>query len=375
MGKEKTKQSLIVITYSFILLMMLVYCRQIFAFSGRILGYLSSFLIGIMITFILSNPYQKFRSFYQKRMKMSIRASRKAGMVSTYALVVIIVTALIWIIIPQVGESIHVFTENVDGYMNAIQANINLWTERLHIQRLGSSELLEGLQKYVGEISKLMPEVVPHITNATISMVSAIATVVVGIGFSIYLLGGYETILYQLRRLFKVILSERAFQSGEYVLQVIVHSFNNYFVGQGTEAIILGSLCFAGMLILRLDYAALVSVVVAITAFIPILGSYIGGGLAVVLLLLVSPRKAVLFLIFFLSLQWVENNFIYPKVVGKRTGLPGIWVLLAFSVGGKAGGIPGMIFAVPTTTVIYCLLKDFVHSRENKGVTSKVQVE
>ena len=120
------------------------------------------------------------------------------------------------------------------------------------------------------------------------------------------------------------------------------------------------------MLILRLDYAGMVSMVVGVTALIPILGAYIGGAVAVILLFMVSPFKALLFLIFFVILQQVENNVIYPRVVGGRLGLPGIWVLLAITVGGKLGGVIGMLFGVPTTTVIYTLIKNSVRSRERR---------
>ncbi len=143
-------------------------------------------------------------------------------------------------------------------------------------------------------------------------------------------------------------------------------SFKNYIIGQSTEAVILGSLCCVGMLVLRLDYAGMVSMVVGVTAFIPILGAYIGGVVAVVLLLMVSPVKALIFLIFFVLLQQVENNVIYPRVVGGRLGLPGIWVLLAITVGGQIGGVVGMLFAVPTATVIYTLVKNSVRSHEKR---------
>ena len=106
--------------------------------------------------------------------------------------------------------------------------------------------------------------------------------------------------------------------------------------------------------------------VVAITALIPILGAYIGGVIAAVLLFMVSPMKALIFLLFFVILQQVENNVIYPRVVGRRIGLPGIWVLLAITVGGKLGGVAGMLFGVPTMTIVYTLLRNSVRTREKR---------
>ena len=111
----------------------------------------------------------------------------------------------------------------------------------------------------------------------------------------------------------------------------------------------------------------MISAVVTVTALIPILGAWIGGGLAVILLFIVSPRKALFFVIFFVVLQWIENNFIYPRVVGKKVGIPGIWVLFGITVGGKAAGIAGMLFAVPVASVIYVLIKTGVTILEKKN--------
>ena len=134
--------------------------------------------------------------------------------------------------------------------------------------------------------------------------------------------------------------------------------------GQCKEAVILGSLCFAGMTVLRLDYAGMVSVVVGVTALVPILGAYIGGAVGVLLLLFISPAKALLFLVFLVVLQQVEGNVIYPRVVGRKIGLPGMWVLLAITVGGGLWGIWGMLLGVPLATIFYQLLRQDVRSRE-----------
>ena len=148
---------------------------------------------------------------------------------------------------------------------------------------------------------------------------------------------------------------------------IVVQVFEDYIAGQCKEAIILGSLCFVGMTILRLDYAGLIGVIIGVTALVPILGAYIGGAIGVILLFFVSPTKALIFLIFLVVLQQFEGNVIYPRVVGRKIGLPGMWVLLGISVGGGILGISGMIIAVPVTTVLYQLLKRDVSKREEKA--------
>ena len=143
--------------------------------------------------------------------------------------------------------------------------------------------------------------------------------------------------------------------------------------GQLTEAVILGSLCFVGMLVLRLPYAGVVSVLVGFTALIPIFGAFIGLGIGAFLILLVHPIQALWFIIFFLILQQVVGNLIYPRVVGKSVGLPGIWVLAAVTLGGNAFGLAGMLIAVPLCSVLYALVRQGVNSRLAKKGLLPVQ--
>ena len=133
------------------------------------------------------------------------------------------------------------------------------------------------------------------------------------------------------------------------------------------EAGILGGLCSAGMFILRLDYAGLVGVIVAVTALVPIFGAYAGGAISFLLLVFISVKKAVIFIIFFVILQQFENNVIYPRVVGRRIGLPGLWILAGVTIGGGYFGFAGVLLAVPVVTIVYTLVRNDVRSREEKG--------
>ena len=133
------------------------------------------------------------------------------------------------------------------------------------------------------------------------------------------------------------------------------------------EAVILGSLCFLGMSVFRFPYAAAISVLVGFTALIPIIGALIGEVVGAFLILMVDPLKALLFLIFVLALQAVEGNFIYPKVVGKSVGLPGLLVLVSVIVGGNVGGVFGILMAVPVCSMLYVLAKEFIERREKRN--------
>ena len=141
-------------------------------------------------------------------------------------------------------------------------------------------------------------------------------------------------------------------------------TFSNFVKVQVLEAFILGFLCFLGMVILRIPYAATISVLVGFTALIPIFGAFIGCIVGAFLIFMVSPLQSVIFIIFFLILQQIEGNFIYPRVVGGKIGLPSIWVLVAVTLGGSIGGIFGMILGVPIVSVVYSLLRTYVNEEK-----------
>ena len=130
-----------------------------------------------------------------------------------------------------------------------------------------------------------------------------------------------------------------------------------------TEAFILGGLCFLGMCIFRFDYAPLIAVIIGVSALIPVAGAYLGAGISAVLLVMIDPMQAVWFLVFLVTLQQLEGNIIYPRVVGTSMGLPGIWVLAAVTVGGALLGLAGIVVSVPITAVLYTLLKRDLRTR------------
>ena len=133
----------------------------------------------------------------------------------------------------------------------------------------------------------------------------------------------------------------------------------------------MGFLCFIGMALLRLPYAAVVSVVIGVFALLPVIGPIIGEAIGCFIIFMVSPFKALVFLIFILLLQAVDNNFIYPRIVGKSVGLPGILVLIAVIIGGNIGGILGVILGVPIASASYAIIVSWLdNERKNEPVNN-----
>lgn len=338
--------------------------------SGMILRGISSiaqlfrtFLLGIMIAFVLNQPSKLIQNALTKKANWREKPAKVVGILGAYLFIFALLAAVIGIVIPQMIDSVRTFALNMDAYLNNLQQELDRITIPLGVQRIDLSNLIDLAHAGLG---KMDAAVVPHILSVTGTMLQALGTLAISIAFSVYLLAGKERILSQGNRVLRAYLPKQTYEQTHSVVRVIVDCFRNYLIGQTTEAVILGSLCFVGMLILGLEYAGVVSVTVGVTAMIPILGAYIGGVVAVILLFMIAPWKALVFLIFFVILQQVENNVIYPRVVGGRLGLPGIWVLLAITVGGQIGGVVGMLLGVPITTVLYTLLRNSVRSRERK---------
>ena len=182
--------------------------------------------------------------------------------------------------------------------------------------------------------------------------------------FALYLLAGKDRLNRQFHALADTYLPERFTRRLWYVLVTAHDTFTRFFVGQFTEAIIIGVLCTLGMALFRLPYATMIGTLVGATALLPVVGAYLGAGIGAFMILTVNPLQALVFLIFIAVLQQLEGNLIYPRVVGTSIGLPGIWVLAAVTVGGGIGGIAGMLLAVPVTATFYRLLRTDVQRRQ-----------
>ena len=187
----------------------------------------------------------------------------------------------------------------------------------------------------------------------------------------LYILIDKENLCRQFKKLFVRLLSKKKYEKTLEIISLSNRTFTNFIKVQFIEACILGILCFMGMLLFSFPYAATISVLVGFTALIPIFGAFIGCVLGAFLIFMVSPVQALFFVGFFLVLQQIEGNFIYPKVVGGKIGLPSIWVLVGVMAGGSVGGVFGMLLGVPILSVVYSLIKEFVNSKKSLRETVK----
>lgn len=350
-----------------ILIAIILYCvLQNASFISEILnkGFnaLYPFMFGAGLAFVLNIPmsfYEK-KLFKPKKIKGKVvqnRFKRAISIILAIITVAIILTLVIALIIPEIINAIKLIIINIPEYIEAVEdflADISQKYPELKdvVQNIKIDE--EKLQK---SLIDLTGNVMTFSINTIKGLVSGIANTFIAIVFAIYILANKDRLKNQVKKLCYAYLQKENAQNFIKTGKLSKQTFKSFISGQVIEAVILGTLCAIGMYILKIPYAITISILVAFTALVPIVGAFLGGAVGALLIVTVDPIKALIFIIFLIILQQIEGNLIYPKVVGNSTGLPGMWVLFAITIGGALLGIIGMLLAVPTISVIYTMIK------------------
>lgn len=367
----------------FVLFLAIRYWDAAMGLVGIVLGAAFPILLGAVIAYvvnILMSLYEKCPVW--KTDKGAVRkAKRPVCMLLSFVTIGVVVYLLIYMILPELVAAFQVILSGVPGAVDSaiswLQENLteDMWKQvEGALTQLSNMDWQSALQKVAGVLMSGVSGAMGSIISILSSVFSTLVSVALALVFSVYLLAGKEKIGGQILRLMKCYLGEPLEEKVMYVVRTFHGSFRGYISGQCTEAVILGTLCTLGMLVLRLPYATMVGCLVGFMSLIPIAGAYIGAFVGAFMIFTVSPIKAVIFLIFLIILQQLEGNLIYPRVVGASIGLPGMWVLAAVTIGGGIMGIPGMLLGVPVAASLYKLLRDNVNRREReekKGVSVK----
>lgn len=348
-----------------------VICSYI-CISKGLLSTLFSALLPLIIGGVFAYIINILVSFYERRIfrkKKEGKLSQAVSLLLAILTIILFVALMGYLVIPQFISCIATLIEkapkaveqllSIPQIARLIPENIEEYIENIDWNDL-ISKATSVLQSGVGGAAQ-------NITAALSSALSVITSIVFGILFAAYFLADRKRITNQLTRLTKSALAPPLYEKLNHVCSVVNESFHKYIVAQCLEAIILGTLCVIGMLILRLPYALMIGALVGITALIPIVGGYIGEAIGALMILSESPKQALIFLIFIIVLQTIEGNLIAPKVVGSSIGLPAVWVLAAVTVGGSLMGITGMLLGVPVVSSIYKLLREYVNNSEKNG--------
>ena len=365
MNKSLLNAILLIITYAVFLVLALLKFDVLWGFLGQILAALKPFYLGFAIAFVLGRPCLFFDRLYQNILprKSAAKLSRPLAVTTAYLALIAAVCVLFALVLPQVAQSIALFAEGLGGYIANLQHLVNDLLAYFDQEAFDFTGLSSHLRTVLDKAMTALTDTLSQVMAITSSVISVVVTLTLSIVFSIYMLAGRERLSAQCARLLRAYAPERYVGPVTRVVQLTARTFTSFVSGQLLEACILGALCALGMLFIQADYAPLIGVIVGTSALVPVVGAYVGAGLSAFLLVMVSPVRAIIFLVFLGILQQIEGNVIYPRVVGTSIGLPGIWVLTAVTLGGGLFGLPGVLLSVPTASVLYTLLKEDVAAR------------
>lgn len=336
-------------------------CKNVLSvFMPLIYGFFIAFIINLFM-----RPLESVCDKLFKKRKISFKIKRALCLTISIILVVSIVLAVLFLVIPELVKTVYSFIHELPKHMASAEAKLNEIEKNFHTFNFQLPEL--NAEELEARFIKLLTEKGFDFVNMTINLTSSIFSgvfnFVVSFFFAIYMLVQKEKLCHTIKKFLFAFIPISVANKILSWTEVTNKTFTKFATGQLTEAVILGVLCFIGMIILRIPYPLIISILIGFTALIPVFGAFIGIIIGAVLIVLVNPVKAVWFVIFMIILQQLEGNLIYPKIVGKSVGLPGILVLAAVTIGGNAFGLLGMLFSVPVVSVIYFGLRHFVNRR------------
>lgn len=367
---DKFKEYWGIVTYIIILAYVIFNFKNIISGAENIMGILSPFIIGIAIAFILNLIMvifeEKIFSFLdnKKYIKYS-KFKRPLSVALTFMVVVVVILGLISFIIPQLIDSIATLTNAVPSYIKSFEELISKYVSNTEILNTVWNNFLSAWREVIQFTGQILASSLSSVVNITLGFTSGLFNFIISLFFSIYMLLNKEKLQLGMKKVLYAFTGNKFADKVIYLGKISNESFSSYIGGQFIEAIIIGVLCFLGMIILRMPYALLISVLVAVTALIPIFGAFIGTIPSAFIILIIDPMKALWFVIFIIVLQQIEGNLIYPKVVGGSIGLPPIWVMLAMIIGGNTFGLIGILLGIPIFSVIYKVFKELVNKRLN----------
>ncbi|AXH51600.1 AI-2E family transporter [Clostridium perfringens] len=369
---NKIKDYIFLSTYIILLIFFFINIKDIMNFLYKFLGILKPFIWGIAIAFILNIPVKLIEknlgnSKFFKGMKRSF------SITLTFLFFILAITLFILFVIPQLLSSISTL-------MNSIPEYLSQFEKFLEVNAINNSQSQVMMQNIINELLNMWKEILKvtsqivgtslgYLLDFTLGITYGVINFFLSLILAIYMLASKEILISQLKLIIYAFVSKNKADRIIELGKMCNEMFSKFILGQCTEALVIGVLCFIGMIILKMPYALLISVVIGVTALIPVFGAFLGTIPSAFIILIIDPIKALWFIIFIIVLQQLEGNLIYPRVVGSSIGLSALWVMFAMIVGGSLFGIIGMLIGIPIFGVVFKILKRVANRKINeKGI-------
>ena len=372
LNSKNIKNILLIVFLSSIIILCVFNFTGVFSIFSKIFSYISPIVLALCIAFVLNVPLSALENKVFKFMDNSkhkfVRAlKRPICMVLTYLFAFGIILLLVLVIIPDIVDTIIYIAEKLPYFISSarkwlvdILIGFGFKEKDIPIYNIDVSSFTSAIKNWISSYSG---KIVGDAFTITTSFVGGIFDAIFSIVISVYVLAQKEKIGNFVKRVINTFIPQKTANGIYHVSKQASDSFSRFIGGQLTESVILGVLCYIGMLIFRFPNAPIISVLICVTSLVPVVGSLIGVAIGALLILITNPIKSLFFILFIIILQQLEGNIIYPRVVGKAVGLPAIIVISSVLVGGNIGGILGALIGVPVSAVIYTLLKEKIAER------------
>lgn len=342
---------------------------------GKVLSAFTPIIVGLALAYIM-NPLMmsieknitQFLYRHAKNKRKAIKASRGLAIFSTVLLVLLFVGFIFYLLIPQLTETIGNLIAEAPGQLDRFQEWVN---SKIHegdslgeLLKKGVDAGTEYITDFVQtKLAGAATGMLGSVLNGVISTVKVLYNALIGMIMAIYILGNKEKLSAQFKKVLHAFFKTEKLSSASRILEICHKKFIGAIGGKIIDSLIIGLICFCGMLLFKFPYATLISVLVGVTNVIPFFGPYLGGVPSAILVLCVSPKQCIWFIIFILVLQQFDCNFLDPRIVGGSIGLSAIWVLASVVVFGSLFGILGLILGVPITACLYTFFKEIVEAK------------
>ena len=385
--KGMTKRLLFVISFAIILFVALFNLNDIFALIGKVGQILKPIIVAFIIAFVLNIfmkmfewlmykifPNKKDKNTKTKEVKeICSKAKRKTvrifSVILTVLTVVLVIRSLVGFIIPQIYQSVESIVKGVPSYLVELKEFALQLKDKDPAFEEGINQAYLIAEEYINKFFKNITNYIPEVVKITKNITSFVFDLLLSFILAFYFLISKENLGNNAKKVVYALYKEKTANYICKIASVANARFQAFIRGQLIEVIVIGCLCYLGMIVFKMPYAVLISVIVSVTALVPIFGAWAGGALGAMLILTVSPIQSIFFILFIIVLQQLEGNFIYPKVVGDQVGISGLWVLIALVIGNAIAGVPGILIGIPLFATIYTLFGEYVNRRlEEKDI-------
>lgn len=377
LNSKNIKKLLLVVFLSAVIVCAVFNLNSVFAFFTKIISFISPVIAALCIAFVLNVllsvlENKAFKFMDKSRRRFVAKLKRPLCISLTYILAIGIIALLVLVIIPDIVDTILYLADKLPSFVISVRewiisiaSKFNIAAEDVPFLNFDVTALTNTIKDIFSDYSN---KIVNGAVSVTSSVIGGVFDTVFSLVISVYVLAQKERIGNFVKNTINAFVPKKGADILYHIAHQTADSFSRFIGGQLTESVILGLLCYIGMLIFRFPNAPIISVLIGVTSLVPVVGAFTGVTIGFFLIVITNPIKALLFVLFVIILQQIEGNLIYPRVVGKAVGLPGIIVISAVLVGGNIGGIVGSLIGVPVSAVAFVLLKEAIAKRNHKKI-------